>query len=246
MCVWEDIVQAVIGNDPAVTGELLARDECLLATVRMKVKGRQIDPEEIANEVQMQLLTRWDNIRGALIGAASGRTLAARVPLLRQKIKWLILDCLRNQGPIGIPLGRSKDGEGYTIDPPDDEDTTVVEAETAEAFWSRVSKLDSTRSRVLLKFLGIIEGTTHARAKLTEEERRWRPDPALHPNSRNAGEVAGALVQHLVDQNRNLAAPNQWLGQEFQLTTKKPQDLMAKWVERARRDFAETFEGERD
>jgi hypothetical protein len=264
MCNWEDIVRAVISDDSAGASELLALDECLLATIKMKVRGRRIEPEEVASGVQVRLLGRWDNIRAAFVVAASERPTAAGIPLLRQKINWLISDALeasqlRNNRPKKpddgsppvkvFPLDPFEDGDGRKNDPDADlrnpKPSGGDRAERADIFWSRVANLGHIRSRVLIKFLGIIEGTTHQGAKLTEDERRWQPDPSLHPNSRTTGEVADALKRHLFD-HRNLAAPNQWLGQEFRLTARKPQDLMAKWVERARRDFAETFKGDRD
>jgi len=246
MCPWEDIAKAVIGGDPAEAIELLEQHECVLTAVKGIVRGRQIIPEEIANEVQLQLLTRWDNIRGALIRASTGKPIAAQVPLFRTRINWLIQSALKDHKSLGRSTSITNDegGEG-TIDLPARPDTTVEVHATADKFWECISKLENIRSRVLLKLLGIIEGTTHDQAKLNETEGQWRPDPALHPNSRAAGEVAVALKLQLL-KDRNLAAPNDWLGREFQLETKKPQDLMAQWVSRARREFADTFAGYQD
>jgi hypothetical protein len=42
-----------------------------------------------------------------------------------------------------------------------------------------------------------------------------------------------------------LAAPNAWLGKDFQLTASKPQDLIAQWFAKAKSEFEEMFKDDR-
>ena len=244
--MWEDIVKAVIGDDPARASELLYTSKCLLTQVRGIVKGQQIELEEIAQEVQLLLLTRWQSIRSALVQVAAGKPTEDGIKLLRWRTRMLIMEALKKQKPTGISLNQpNSEGEESTIDPAAPEDDRVDVAETVNKFWNCVSRLKNIRSRVLIKFLGILEGATHERAKLTKEEEEWRPAPNLHPNSIKAREVAIALKEEL-SKNQNLAAPNEWLGEKFKLTARKPQDVMASWVYIARGEFAETFAADRD
>ena len=186
-------------------------------------------------------LRECGHVRGALVQVAAGQPVEDGIRLLHQRIKWLILEALREQEPPGISLNQANgEGEESKIDPAAPKDDQIDEWERANEFWSRVSRLKNIRARVLIKFLGILEGATHERAKLTKEEEEWRPDPKLHPNSIKASEVAIALKEEL-SKNQNLAAPNEWLGEKFKLTAKKPQDVIASWVYRAKGEFAETF-----
>jgi hypothetical protein len=143
--------------------------------------------------------------------------------------------------PIGTSLDAlNNQGEEFAIDPPAREENAEEVREAQETFWDLVSQLQNIQSRVLLKLQGIMMGATHRLAELKEGERQWRPDRARHPNSCTAGEVSAALKTRLV-QDPRLAAPNNFLGNEFRLTTNKPQDLMAQWVARANRDMRLRF-----
>jgi hypothetical protein len=182
MCQWEDIVQAIIDDNPTAASELLAQDECLLDVVEKTVKGKQINPEDIAQEVHCELLRRWYTIRSSFVKIlAKDEPPANHIPLLRTLINWLIKDAIpkRKQRPKRTvrSLDRLIDKGGWEAPAP--EDPTIHVKEKQNKFWKCVSKLPNIRSRVLLKFRGIIEGTTHEEAKLTEEEQRWRPDPTI-------------------------------------------------------------------